>query len=61
MRTNEILKVNGCVVKDCDSGLPLAVLHERGEYIEVERLPACTIGVFFYILDYVRELGFDVR
>ena len=48
----DILNINGCVMKTKD-GVILARLHEEE--------PACTIGMYFYLLDYLHQMGFEVR
>lgn len=56
----EILDINGCWVKD-EKGIALASLHEDEGYVVVERTPACSIGMYFYILMYLTQLGFNVK
>ena len=59
-KTNELLNVNGCVVKD-ERGVPLASLSEDAYgRVLVEKLPACTVGTYMYILGYLRDLGFEL-
>ena len=59
-RLTEILNVDGCVVKTYD-GVRLAKLREVDGAIEVIREPACGLGMYFHILSYLLDLGFDVR
>jgi len=54
------LNMHGCKVKD-ENGVHLADLFEDGGQIVVSRTPACSAGDYFYILGYIRDLGFDVR
>lgn len=61
MDTIDILNINGCVVRDEDTGTDLAIVHENGRKVSVERLAPCSIGSYFYILYYLRELGFDTE
>ena len=57
----DILNINGCVMKTKD-GVILARLHEEEDgFVLVERAPACTIGMYFYLLDYLHQMGFEVR
>ena len=43
-------------------GVILAHLHEEEDgFVRVDRAPACTIGIYFYLLDYLHRLGVDVR
>lgn len=60
MSNIDFLNLNGCIVKD-ERGVALATLEERGGYIYVERTAACGIGMYLYILAYLKELGFEVR
>ena len=57
--TIEILDVNGCTVRD-ERGVPLARLKEEFGVIIVKKMPACSLGLYLYILDYLRDLGFEV-
>lgn len=59
-RTIDILDVNGCAIRD-ENGSVLAILREEDNVVVVERQSACTIGMYFYILSYLIELGFDVQ
>lgn len=59
MSTNELLNVDGCVVKD-ERGVVLARLYEEDGVVRVLRKPSCSIGTYFYILGYLRELGFEL-
>lgn len=56
----EIIDVNGCIVRD-ERGVPLARLEEDFGVVIIKKMPACSLGMFFYIVDYLKELGFDVR
>lgn len=56
----DILDINNCVIRDED-GNALAHLMEDNGVVVVMRDPACSLGMYFYILGYLRELGFDVR
>lgn len=59
MNTIDIIDVNGCVVKD-ESGKALAELTVTGRgKVQINRLPACDLGSYFYILIYLRELGYE--
>lgn len=60
MENIDILNVNRCLVKD-ENGIALARLHEEGESIRVERFASCSIGMYFYILRYLRDLGWNVK
>lgn len=59
-RLTDILNVDGCVVRDYD-GVDLAILRERDGMVEVLRCPACGLGMYFRILSYLVDLGFDVK
>ena len=56
----DVLDLGHCHVKDED-GIVLADLYENGRSIVVVRTPACSLGMYFYILDYLREIGFDAK
>ena len=58
-KTIEIINVDGCVIRD-DRGLGLAKLHEENGRVWVDQLPACSLGTYLYILDYLKELGFEL-
>lgn len=60
MKNSELFDMDGCVVKS-HTGQALAKLTEDGEFLIVNRLPTCSIGMYFYILCYLKELGFNVR
>lgn len=61
MKNNEIFDTDNCYIKD-EYGTVLARLEEDEEgFLIVRRYPVCTIGTYFYILWYLRELGWDVR
>lgn len=55
-----MLDVDRCVIKN-EHGSVVARLHERGEKVFVEKMPACSIGMYFYVLNYLKELGFEVE
>ena len=50
--------MEGSVVRD-DNGNILVTMTDDRRYVTVERQPACSLGMFFYILDYLREWGFE--
>ena len=57
----DFLNLDGCVMKTED-GITLASLHEEEDgFIRVDRAPACTIGMYFYLLDYLHRMGINVR
>ena len=55
----DLLNVDGCVVKD-ERGIPLAFIREVDGVVSVRQLPACSLGTYLYILDYLSELGFEL-
>lgn len=60
-RITDLVDIDGCVMKTED-GVTLARLHEEEDgFVRIERAPACTIGMYFYLLDYLHQMGFDVR
>lgn len=48
------------VVKD-ERGEILARVYHNGEKYQVFRHPACTLGMFFRIISYLEEQGFDLQ
>jgi len=56
----DILNVHHCVVKD-ENGVAIARLHEEKGFIRVERFASCSLGMYFYLLSYLRDLGWEVR
>ena len=59
-KTNELVNVDGCVVKD-ERGVPVASLSENTYgRVHVEKLTACSVGTYMYILGYLRDLGFEL-
>ncbi len=56
----DILDMHGCVIRD-ENGNALANLYEEGGLVIVKKTTACSIGMYFYILRYLGELGFVVR
>ena len=60
-RVTDFLGLEGCVMKTED-GITLAILHEDEDgFVRVDRAPACTIGMYFYLLDYLHRMGINVR
>ena len=55
----DLIKVNGCIVRD-EEGNSLARLEEVDRRVRVHKLPACSIGMYLYILTYLKELGFKI-
>lgn len=58
MNTIEVMSVDGCVIKD-EAGMVLATLKENEGRVEVIRSPRCSLGLYFYILSYLRDLGYE--
>ena len=56
----DILDINNCAIRD-ENGNILAHLMEDNGVVIVIRDAACSLGMYFYILGYLRELGFEVR
>lgn len=57
---NDIFNMEDCVVKD-ERGVVLALLSDEDGVISVNKTTACSIGLYFYILWYLGELGFEVK
>ena len=60
MKNIDVINLDNCIVKD-ETGLPLAKLTERAGRVLVTQLPGCSIGTYFYILEYLKELGWEVE
>lgn len=58
--TIDLLDLHGCLIRGED-GTVLARLYEQDGTIIVKKTTACTVGTYFYILRYLRELGVKVR
>lgn len=56
----DIVNVNGCIVKD-ENGEPLATIREEGGRLVVSRYASCSLGLYFYILSYLSDLGFEIK
>ena len=54
--------LHGCVVKS-ESGMLLANLYRDRDdgRIRVVRYPSCSIGMYFFILSYLMDLGYEVK
>ena len=59
MESNGFMNMEGCVVRD-ESGVALAILHEVDGFVIV-KTTACTIGMYLYIVSFLRDFGFDVK
>lgn len=56
----DLFDMNGCVIRD-ERGVVMANLYEADGVVIVKKTTACSIGMYFYILHFLRELGFTVR
>lgn len=54
---NDIIDMDGCIIRD-EHGGPLARIEEKDGVLVVHKFTACTLGMYFYILAYLRDLGF---
>lgn len=52
-----MININGRTVYD-DRKIPLAKLEDHGTHVRVRRLPACSIGTFFAILNWLTDWGY---
>lgn len=59
-RSDEIIDLDGCIVRD-ENGTMLAKVDYDGRGYRVLKATACSVGTYFYILSYLRDLGFEVR
>lgn len=53
-----MMNIDGKIVVD-QLGRHLAKLMDYGKYIRVKRLPACTLGDYFVILNWLSEWGYN--
>lgn len=56
----DVMDMDECVVRD-ERGLALAVLHEVDGALVVKKTTACSIGTYLYIIDRLREFGYEAR
>lgn len=54
-----MISIDGRIVVD-EQKTPLAKVHDYGKYVKVRRLPACTIGDYFAILNWLTDWGYYV-
>lgn len=54
---NDIMNMDGCIIRD-EYGGALAKIEENGDVLVVHKFTACSLGTYFYILSYLRDLGF---
>ena len=48
------------IIKDANGDV-LVRLYYNGYKYQVFRHPACTLGTFLYLLNYLEEQGFDLQ
>lgn len=54
---NDIINMDGCIIRD-DKGGALARIEEKDGVLAVRKFTSCSLGTYFYILGYLRDLGF---
>lgn len=54
---NDIINMNGCIIRD-ENGGALARIEEKDGVLAVHKFTSCSLGTYFYILGYLRDLGF---
>jgi len=54
------MRIQGGYIID-DKGKKLAEIYKRGRGVEVERLPACSIGKYFEILTWLAEKDIEIQ
>ena len=59
-KANDIVNINGCVVK-AENGEALATIREEDGLLVVTRTASCSLGLYFYILSYLSDLGFEIK
>ena len=54
--------LHGCVVRGENDMLLANLYRDRNDgRIRVVRYPACSLGMYFYILSYLVDLGYEVK
>ena len=53
-----MINIDGRIIVD-ERQVPLAKIHDFGKFLKVRRLPACTIGDYFVILNWLNEWGYN--
>lgn len=54
---NDIINMDGCIIRD-ENGGALARIEENDGVLVVHKFTSCSLGMYFYILGYLRDLGF---
>lgn len=60
LKAVELMNIDGCIVRD-ENGYALAKIREVDGKLMVDKMTACSIGTYFYILSYLEELGFEIH
>lgn len=54
--------LHGYIVRDSRGMLMANLYRDRNDgRIRVVRYPSCSIGMYFFILSYLMDLGYDVK
>lgn len=54
----DMKRMDGCIVRD-ERGVALAVLDVDHGTVRVKKTTACSVGTYFYIIDVLKNLGYD--
>ena len=54
------LGLDGGIIRD-ERGIALAILEEADGIVLVKKTTACSIGMYFYIIVFLRDIGIDAR
>ena len=55
------INLHGCVIRDDAGSVIATLLEDDNKVITVIKEPACTLGMYLYLLSYLDGLGFDVK
>ena len=53
----DVIDMDGCIIRD-NHGYAMARIEENDGVLVVHKFTACSLGMYFYILSYLRDLGF---
>lgn len=57
---NDVINMDGCIIRD-ENGCSVARIEEKDGVLLVHKFTSCSLGMYFYVLSYLRDLGFRVE
>lgn len=54
------LGLDGGIIRD-ERGIALAILEEADGIVLVKKTTACSIGMYFYIIVFLKDIGINAR